>query len=71
MYYTGENLDFTKDFVEDPNHKTSTIAHFYEKLLKLKDNMNTETGKRVGESRHQIIVEFLDQFFSEWEGKFD
>jgi uncharacterized protein len=71
MYYPGENLDFTKDFVEDPNHKTSTIAHFYEKLLKLKDNMNTETGKRVGESRHQIIVEFLDQFFSEWEGKFD
>jgi uncharacterized protein len=71
MYYPGENLDFTRDFVEDPHHKTSTIAHFYEKLLKLKDNMNTETGRRLGESRHQIVVDFLDRFFSEWEGKFD
>jgi uncharacterized protein len=70
MYYPGENLDFTNDFVEDPRHKTSTIAHFYEKLLKLKDHMNTGTGRRIAESRHQVMVDFLDQFFSEWEGTF-
>ena len=68
MYYPGENLDFKKDFVDDPHHQTSTIAHFYEKLLKLKDHMNTKTGKRLAESRHQVMVDFLDQFFSEWEG---
>lgn len=70
MYYPGENLNFTNDFVDDPHHKTSTIAHFYEKLLKLKDHMNTGTGKRIAVSRHQIMVDFLDQFFSEWEGTF-
>lgn len=71
MYIPGENLDFDKDFVEDPNHRTSTIAHFYEKLLKLKENMNTTTGVKLGEQRHQVMQDFLDQFFNEWEGKYD
>lgn len=70
MYIPGENLDFEKDFIEDPNHRTTTIAHFYEKLLRLKDNMNTKKGKEIAEKRHKIMVDFLDQFFAEWEGKF-
>ncbi len=71
MYYPGENLNFTKDFIENPNDQTSTIAHFYEKLLRLKDSMNTKTGKQIAQQRHQIMEDFLKQFFDEWNGKFN
>lgn len=71
MYIPGENLKFTKDFVEDPDNRTSTIAHFYEKLLKLKENMNTKTGIKLAQRRHKIMEDFLKQFFNEWNGKFE
>ncbi len=45
-----------------------TINHFYEKLLQLRDRMNTQTGKRMAEQRHQFMEEYLEQFFSEIEG---
>lgn len=69
MYEPGENLAFDQDFVEDPNHRTSTIAHFYDKLLKIKDHMNTSAGKKLAEKRHQIMEDFLEQFFKEWKGE--
>jgi uncharacterized protein len=71
MYYPGENLKFTKDFVDDPSHRTSTITHFYEKLLRLKDNMNTKTGIRLAGERNKIMEDFLKQFFNEWEGRLE
>lgn len=45
-----------------------TINHFYEKLLQLRDRMNTQTGKRMAEQRHQFMEDYLEQFFSEIEG---
>jgi uncharacterized protein len=46
-----------------------TLNHFYEKLLLLKDRMNTATGKTIAEGRHDYMVNFLTQFYTEWEGE--
>ncbi len=61
------NLEITKE--EYKNSTAPTINHFYEKLLLLKDEMNTETGKKIAESRHQFMETYLKQFYDEWNGK--
>jgi len=55
-------------FEEYRNSKGATVNHFYEKLLLLKDLMNTATAKRIAEGRHEIMLRYLDQFMNEWEG---
>jgi len=59
------NLKMAKE--EYKNSTAPTINHFYEKLLLLKDKMNTETGKQLAEERHRYMMEYLKQFFKEWD----
>ncbi|MEO8412728.1 MAG: HD domain-containing protein [Ginsengibacter sp.] len=59
------NLQMTKDAYK--KSEAPTINHFYEKLLVLKDRMNTETGKKLAIEKHQFMVIFLEQFHKEWE----
>ncbi|WGH74535.1 HD domain-containing protein [Tenacibaculum tangerinum] len=61
------NLKMTKE--EYKNSKAPTINHFYEKLLLLKDKMNTQTGKSIAEQRHTYMEGFLKQFYNEWNAK--
>ena len=56
-------------FEQYKDSKSATINHFYEKLLLLKDMMNTATAKRIAEQRHEVMLRFLDQFMNEWDGR--
>jgi uncharacterized protein len=60
------NLNMTKAEYKASN--APTINHFYEKLLLLKDRMNTKTGKQIAQERHDYMLTFLEQFYNEWEG---
>ncbi len=61
------NLKMTKE--EYKKSAGTTLNHFYEKLLLLKDLMNTKTGKEMAQGRHQFMEQYLEQFNSEWEGQ--
>lgn len=60
-------IDLHDDFQEYKASTAPTINHFYEKLLLLKDRMNTETAKSIAEGRHRFMEDYLEQFFNEWE----
>lgn len=61
------NLNMSKE--EYKNSTAPTINHFYEKLLLLKDRMNTTTGKAMAVHRHSYMEQFLEEFYKEWEGQ--
>jgi uncharacterized protein len=61
------NTKMTKE--EYKNNEAPTLNHFYEKLLLLKDKMNTKTGKLIASERHRYMEGFLSQFYAEWDGE--
>lgn len=48
------------------SHSASTVHHFYDKLLMLRELMNTATGRKLADERHDFMVKYLEQFFREW-----
>ena len=64
MYHPDESPKDFKNFEEYKNDKGHTINHFYEKLLLLKDKMQTNTGKEIAQQRHEYMEGFLEQFYS-------
>jgi len=69
MYDPETENQMHASFEQYKNSKSATINHFYEKLLLLKDKMNTATAKKIAEQRHEIMLKFLEQFMNEWEGR--
>jgi uncharacterized protein len=69
MYHPDEKPVMHQSFAEYKKNTGHTINHFYEKLLLLKDRMNTGSAKKMAEGRHQFMQSYLDQFFEEWDGK--
>lgn len=63
------DIPFVRKFFDESINDPSEIHHFYSKLLKLKDDMNTKTGKQMAILRHRFMKNYLDEFFAEWEGK--
>lgn len=57
------------NFEEYKRSIAPTINHFYEKLLLLKDRLNTEAARKIAEERHRYMEEFLERFYDEWEGR--
>jgi len=69
MYNPVIKPSMHQSFEEYKKNQGTTINHFYEKLLLLKDCMNTETAKKMAEDRHRIMEVFLQQFMVEWNVK--
>lgn len=66
MHDPEEATVLHQSFEEYQKSNSSTVNHFYEKLLLLKDRMNTETAKHMAEKRHSFMLRFLDHFMDEW-----
>jgi len=69
IYDPERPLRSAVSYEEYRSGESSAIHHFYEKLLKLADLMNTDSGKKMAESRHRFMERYLEQFYIEWEGE--
>ena len=68
IYHPDEPPVMHQSFEDYKKNTGHTINHFYEKLLLLKDRMNTQSAKKLAEKRHLFMEDYLDQFFKEWNG---
>ncbi|MCX6723738.1 MAG: HD domain-containing protein [Candidatus Staskawiczbacteria bacterium] len=69
MYNPDIKPEMHTSFEGYKNSKGTSINHFYEKLLLLKDRLNTKTAKKIAQKRHKFTEDYLKEFFKEWEGK--
>ncbi len=69
LYNPDVQPEYHTSFEQYKNNSGPTINHFYEKLLLLKDLMNTPTAREMAEERHAFMEEFLERFFKEWKGE--
>jgi uncharacterized protein len=69
MYDPSHKPKMHDSFEEYKKMGVSSVTHFYEKLLLLKDRMFTETAREMAQHRHKIMEEYLKEFYAEWEGK--
>ena len=69
MYDPAIPIERHDSFAAYKRNSGPTINHFYEKLLLLRDRMNTASARRMADERHAFMEEFLARFFREWEGR--
>lgn len=69
MYEPDQKPVMHASFEEYKTNQSHTVNHFYEKLLLLKNLMQTEMGKKIAQSRHEYMERYLQEFYKEWEGK--
>jgi len=67
IYNSSIKPKMHKSFRDYKNSKSTSINHFYEKMLLIKDRMNTKTAKKIAQRRHEFLQDYLKQFFKEWE----
>ena len=65
LFYEEENLNINENKIIFKDSTDTSLSHFYDKLLKLKDLMHTFTAKKLAEKRHQFLLLFLEEFYSE------
>ena len=68
MYNPDINPEMHASFEQYKKSQGTSINHFYEKLLLLKELMNTATARQIAEKRHAVMEDYLQQFYDEWEG---
>ena len=68
IYHPDEKPVLHQSYTDYKKNEGHTINHFYEKLLLLRERMNTKTGKQIADGRHQFMENFLEQFYREWDG---
>ncbi len=69
MYDPDSTPQMHASFEQYKKSQSATINHFHEKLLLLKDMMNTSTGRQIAEARHAFMLQFLERFMQEWDGR--
>lgn len=69
MYDNTKPLNMENDYSEEKGDDESTIHHFYHKLFKLGENMNTNKAKEIAENRTKYMKEFVQEFLAEWKGE--